>query len=328
MILVTGANGLLGSYICRKLLSEDLPFMALKRPHSDLSLLEEVKDDIQWIVGDLDDLETLEDKIKGIKTVIHSAALMSFHSADRSKMTKVNVLGTRNLVNLCLRAGIPELIYISSVAALGRPKNIREIDENTKWQPSGLNSAYGESKYFAELEVWRGQAEGLKTTVVNPSVILGPGDWEKSSAKIFKYVWDERPAYASGKINYVDVRDVADIVVDLHKGDLHGERFIINAGNANYKDVFNIIAKHFNKKPPGIKVSPWMMAPAVSAAKVISWLKREKPALTIESARLSQSDFYFKNDKIIHRLAFQFRSLEDTLRWCCNELKLKYVKCN
>ena len=328
MILVTGANGLLGSYICRKLLAENIPFLALKRPHSHLGLLDDVKDHIKWVVADLQDIEALEGQIEKVDTVIHSASLISFHHEDHAHMSTVNVLGTRNIVNLCLRLKIPRFIYISSVAALGKPKNIYEIDEDTEWQPSGLNSAYGESKYYAELEVWRGQAEGLKTTVINPSIILGPGDWQKSSAQIFKYVWDEKLVYTTGKINYVDVRDVADIVTDLYKGGSYGERFIVNAGNASYKDVFGIIAKYFNKKPPRIKAASWMIRPAIALAKIASLLKGGKPLLTWESVRLSQTNFYFKNDKIVNHLAFKFRSLDDTIQWCCNELKLKYVKCN
>src|SRR6185369_576794 len=124
--------------------------------------------------------------------------------------------GTRNVVNACLTSGIQRMILISSVAALGRKKGQTEINEESQWTDSELNTDYANSKYLSELEVFRGQEEGMSISIVNPSVILAPANITKSSAKIFDYVLKDRPFYIDGSINYVDARDVAELVFKLH----------------------------------------------------------------------------------------------------------------
>ena len=86
------------------------------------------------------------------------------------------------------------------------------VDEDAKWEDSPYNSHYAQSKYLAELEVWRGIAEGLSAVVVNPSLVLGVGDWGRSSSRVFRYIWQEKPFYTDGQVNWVDVRDVAEII--------------------------------------------------------------------------------------------------------------------
>ena len=184
MIAVTGANGLLGSFIIRKLIETQQPFIAIKRERSDTSLLKDVSSHIQWRDANVEDPVSLEEAFRDVKQVIHAAAIVSFNPAKAKRIYDVNVLGTRNVVNACLHHNINKLIHISSVGALGRQKGQKLIDEKNKWTESSVNSAYAESKYLAELEVFRAQEEGLKSVILNPSVILAPGDWSRSSAQL------------------------------------------------------------------------------------------------------------------------------------------------
>lgn len=317
MILVTGATGFLGSFICRKLLKEQIDFIALKRSNSSLSLLEDVKDQIIWHEGDITQIDTIDAILEKVDIVIHAAAVVSFHSSDYEKMSRVNVEGTKMLVNSCLRSGIKKLIFVSSVAALGRDKTKSEVDESNKWQESKYNTYYGESKYLAELEVWRGHVEGLDAVVVNPSVILGPGDWNNSSSAIFKYVWDEKPFFTQGYINYVDVRDVSDIIYKLLNSNITGQRFIVNAGKVTFKEMFDEIAKRFNKKTPNIKATQLL----VKIGLFIEWLKYiftgKKPLITRETARVGKTQIYFDNTKVLNELNHTFVPLDETLNWAC-----------
>ncbi|MFZ1806975.1 MAG: NAD-dependent epimerase/dehydratase family protein [Cyclobacteriaceae bacterium] len=316
MIAITGASGLLGSRIAHQLDADATSFFGIKRNQSDISLLGNMT--IDWKEADLLDVGALHEALEGATTVIHTAALVSFKSGDSEQLYRVNVEGTRNVVNACLSLGIPRMIHISSVAALGRQKGVYHIDENNKWVDSKLNSDYAESKYLAELEVFRGREEGLEIDIVNPSVILSQADWDRSSAQIFKYVWKNKPFYTQGSINYVDARDVADIVCLLLSRKATGERHIVNGGVVPLKDVLTKVAGHFNKKAPWIRVPGPLVSAAAWLESARSWVTGNEPMVTPQSARTAHERFFYNNEKAIKKLGMQFRTLDDTLEWCCS----------
>jgi dihydroflavonol-4-reductase len=318
MIAVTGANGLLGSYVVRALLDKKIPFVALKRQGSDVSLLSDVNNNIAWRVADVCDTDSLSEAFKDVSGVIHTAAVVSYHEKDKEFINYVNVEGTRNVVNVCLQLQIEKLLHVSSVAALGKSGN-QVITENNKWVDSSTNSNYAISKYRAELEVWRGMEEGLKCSMVNPSLILAPTDWTKSSAQLFKYVWDERPFYTDGSFSAVDVRDVADCIVRLYQSGIERERFIVYAETISYKDFFSKAAKYFEKNPPGIKVGKSLLQLAAFTEGVRGKLTGSTPLVTKETARMAGRHFTYSNDKIKKALGIEFQPIDDTIAWCCRE---------
>jgi nucleoside-diphosphate-sugar epimerase len=317
MIAVTGANGLLGSFIIRELMKQKLPFVALKRKDSDLSLLHDVYADIQWMEGDVLDPVALDEALKNISHVIHTAAMVSFNPRARRKIFDVNVQGTRHVVNACLANDVKKIVHISSVAALGRLKGQDYIDETQKWTDNPLNSTYAESKYLAELEVIRGQEEGLETVILNPSVILAGADWTKSSAKLFKYVWDEKRFYIASHLNYVDVRDVARASVELLQRSHPGERFILNGGSIPLSDFFAGLAVRFSKKAPSVKLNKTLLQTVAFLEGMRSRLAGAEPLITPETARLAGTRFHYHNEKIKKHLNFQFQTIDHTLDWCC-----------
>ena len=233
MIAVTGATGLLGSFILRKLAEEKMPVVALKRKGSSMTLAKDIS--VTWREADVLDPVSLIEAFEGVTTVIHAAAFVSFNPRHQKKIADTNIEGTRHVVNTCLALNVRSLIHISSVAALGRQKGVPHLDENSKWVPGALNTHYAESKYLAELEVWRGMEEGLKAAIVNPSVILAPAKTAQSSARIFDYVRKEGKFFTKGQLNYVDVRDVAEMVWRIHRHEITGERFIANGGHVSMR---------------------------------------------------------------------------------------------
>lgn len=317
MIAITGANGLLGSYIVRKLIRQNERFIAIKRKGSDISLLHDVNDKITWFDADILDTVSLSDAFKDATHVIHTAAVVSFNPRKADQVMDINVRGTRNVVNVCLALGIKRLVHISSVAALGRQKGQQVIDENNKWVDAATNSTYAKSKYFAELEVFRGQEEGISTVIINPSLILAGANWNISSAQLFKYVWQQKPFYIDGFVNYVDVLDLTDLTYTLLYSDIEGERFIASAGKISYKDFFEMIAKEFNKKAPSIQLGKTFLKIGAFVEGVISGITGAEPRLTPETARLAGSEFLFKNQKIRNKLKFEFQPIDKTLRRCC-----------
>lgn len=324
MILVTGANGLVGSFVCRALKGAQISFKGLVREGSELSLVDGLEEDM--IFGDFLNIEFLNQEIQNFNVIIHCAAIISFSKRQKEEMYHVNVVGTKQLVDIALTNKIDYFIQISSVAAIGRNEKSKVVDETNLWVPSKSNTAYGESKYLSELEVWRGIQEGLKACIVNPSVILAPGDWDKSSTKLFKYVWNENKYYGIGKLNYVDVRDVVDVIMHLLKTQISNERFILSAAAISYKSFFETVAKAFKKRAPHIPVNKWIGELATIFFQFKSFISNSEPLVTKEAVRVSNDRTVFDNQKIKKMLNFNFRNLEDTVSWSAKEILKKIAK--
>lgn len=326
-VFLTGITGLLGSEIARQFLEKGYHVRALVR---DPARALTSHPHLTYLQGDILDVVSLGEQMKGMDYVVHAAAVVSFAPKDRNEMYKINVEGTANVVNACLSASVKKLCHISSIAAFGRP-SLKEmekveqvdIDETQMWVNSGTNSHYAITKYQGECEVWRGTAEGLNTVIVNPSIILGESAWNQSSTKLFKYIYDGRPFYPEGFLNYVDVKDVAAAVLQLIESPVVGERFCVSAGMISYKEFFDKIADRFGKKKPWFKVSANLMGVLWRAEALKSALTGGAPLITKETAKTAQLRIMQKNGKIRETLGFEFRTLDQTLDRVCTFLAEK-----
>lgn len=323
MIAVTGANGLLGSYLVRKLIERKIPCVAIKRKNSNTSSLADIDQLVTWREADVLDYESLLEAFEGVTGVIHTAAVVSYHKRDRDMLYAINVEGTKHVVNACLHLGLNRLLHISSVAALGKEKGQQLVDETSKWIEGNVVSNYADSKYKAELEVWRGQEEGLSTVVVNPSVILAPTDWDRSSAQLFKYVWQQRPFYTEGTVSTVDVRDVAECVVRLYESSIQAERFILTGEKISYLDFFSKAAATFQKRPPFIRVGKPLLQVVAFLEAVRGTLTGSAPLVTKETAQLAGRSFTYSNEKVKKALGVEFQSIESSIQWCCEQYMKK-----
>ena len=325
-VFITGATGFIGSHIARRYLDDGYSVLALYRPKNGYGSLADVADLITWHEGDVLDIPSLETAIEvgqdpGSLDVIHAAAIVSFVPKDRDRMERINVEGTANMVNVCLKAGVRKLGYVSSVAAIGRPVDKggktgepMMLDEDQKWEESPNNSAYAKTKYRAELEIWRGVAEGLDAIMVNPSIVLGVGDWNRSSLQLIKYVHDEKPFYPAGLVNYVDVLDVTDALVQLMQSEVTARRFILNGGTIPYRSLLIQIAAALGKRPPGTQISPALTRLLWPMEAIRAWVMGRAPLITRETARSSGALYQYKGHKIEHELDFQYRPLSETIR--------------
>jgi len=320
MILVTGATGLLGTELIQQLSSQNKAVKALYRntpPTFSHPTLE-------WVEGDIMDIVFLEELMENIDTVYHCAGLVSFSPKDIERLYKINVEGTANVVNACLNCGIKKLVHVSSVASIGRMPNSAVIDENTVWNSGDKNSEYAKSKHNGEMEVWRGVAEGLNAVIVNPSIILGAGDWNVGSTKIFKTVYNEFAWYSSGVNGFVDVQDVASVMILLMESDIVNQRFILNADNLAYKDLFTSIAKCWNKKPPYKEVTPFIAAIVWRLERLKSFFGDKSPLVTKETVTKALEKYYYKNDKLLNALPeFKYQHTEGSISRICKELTSK-----
>ena len=320
MIFLTGATGFIGSYILAELVREGHTVRALRRQRSvPPHLPREIAEQVEWVSGDILDVTLLNEQLRGCNRIIHAAALISFDPGDRKKLFKLNIEGTANLVNAALENNIPDFIYISSVGALGKSNSPAPVNEEKKWQISGQETNYAVSKYHAEMEVWRGMGEGLRPLIINPSTVLGYGDWNQGSCAIFKSVYHEFPWYVKGRNGFVDVEDLAVAVVQLMNGPVRNERFIVSAENWNFRDLFNCIADGFNKRHPPMEATPFLAGLAWRAEKLKSFFTGNKPLLTRETAATARKISIYDNSKMLKVLpGFQYRPLEDSIKNACN----------
>ena len=259
MILVTGGTGLVGSHLLYQICQSETKVRAIKREWSNTNFVRQVfsyyteKADlffekIEWVNADLLNIPELDLAFQGVTKVYHSAAWISFNPKHKNKMMQTNIEGTANVVNLCLTHHIQKLCHVSSVASLDVPRDGGSIDENTPWTNSPENSYYALSKYHSEMEVWRGIEEGLNAVIICPAIILGPGKWEKGSSMLFKQVWKGLSFYTSGTNGFVDVRDVVNVMIQLMKGKIKSERFILCSESISFKKTFDYIAEALGKE--------------------------------------------------------------------------------
>lgn len=329
MILVTGGTGLVGSHLLFNLCAKEDKIKAIKRTSSDVNAVMRVFsfystnpkalfDKIEWVEADLLDYFEIENAFEDVDYVYHCAAFVSFNPNDKQQLLSYNVQSTANVVNLCLEKNIRKLCHVSSVASLGKTPENNIISEQNDWVDSPENSNYSQSKYLSELEVWRGIEEGLNAVIINPSIILGPGDWTRGSSTIFKKIADGMPFYTDGKNGFVDVRDVATIMIALMESTINSQRFILNAENVSFKVLFDEISNHLNKKKPQINISSNLMALAWRISLFISFISRTKPFITKESAASSLKKNEYDNKRIRDTLNYNFISISQSCKDTCN----------
>lgn len=181
--------------------------------------------------------------------VVHCAAIISFHPKDREKMLRDNVHGTRNLVNACLQNGVKRFLHVSSVAALGRPIEDGPISLNIPWEESPYNTDYALSKYYAELEVWRGKEEGLEVSVFYPGVVLGQGDGHTSSKQVIDVVKNGNPFYPVGSNGFVFVEDLAKKITNELQSPSTENRFLCVSHNLTFEKLISSVAHAYGYKP-------------------------------------------------------------------------------
>lgn len=325
MVLVTGGTGFLGAYIIKYLVEKGYSVRAIRRAGRQLPffIADEIINAVEWVEGDVLDIVSLDDAMEGVDTIVHAAGVVSFSSNNKKEMFQVNVEGTANVMNVALEKNIRRIIHISSVAALGRTASGETVTEEKEWNNSSrLNTLYAISKHKGEMEVWRAIAEGLEGVILNPTVILGYGDWNNTSCAIFKTAYNEFPWYSTGINGFVYVEDVARAAVSLLETSISGERFIINGDNWSYQQLFNTIADGFGKRRPHRKVTPLLARFALLAEKIKSLFTGKASILTKETARIAQNYTYYDNSKLLKTLpGFQFTPLEEGIKRSCEQFQ-------
>lgn len=329
MIFVTGGTGLIGSHLLFELVASGKKVKALKRSSSNLQQVlkifscysdkpEQLFNRIEWVDGDILDYFGIEEHLSGADEVYHCAAIISFRKSQRNQMIRNNTQGTANVVNAALKNGVKKFCHISSIAALGSTRDGSEINEDTNWVPSKGESGYSHSKFFSEMEVWRGIEEGLNAVIVNPSIVLGPGDKYSGSTQLFQTVWNGLKFYTHGVMGYVDVADVAKAMIllmdDKNFDNCKNQRFLLNAENLSYREIFFAIADAMGKPRPRYYASKFILGIGWRAVALYSLFSKNAPELSRETAKSAREIKKFDGSKICRLTGFTYKPMADSIR--------------
>jgi nucleoside-diphosphate-sugar epimerase len=228
-----------------------------------------------------------------------------------------NEQGTANLVDLAVELKIPHFCHVSSVAALGDYQTGVPVDEEFSWKNDRQRSAYSESKFLSEMGIWRGIQEGLSAVIVNPSIILGPGNWNSSSPRLFKTIGKGLKFYTTGITGYVDVRDVSRAIIGLLQSKdweiIKNQRYILSAENHTYQEIFTRIAVALNRPKPTIRATRLMLNLGWRVSKMLARFTGGQPALTKETARSSVKVSEYDGSRITRTINFAYTPIATTI---------------
>jgi len=327
MVFVTGATGILGRVIVLELLKKGRKVRAAKRPSSNIS---EVKhsyqfytenpdgffNQIEWIDVDFEDIHSIESALKDITEVYHCAAKVSFNPKDEKEIEHTNIETTKQLLYACENSSVEKFLHVSSVAVLDLFNEKGELDESSDFNSKEEHSAYAISKHLSEMEVWRASAEGLNTIIINPGMIIGSGNWGKSSGDIFP-TFENNSFTFSGGSSYVDVRDVAKIAIELMEKNAFAERFILISENKRYADLGKQIRSKLGLKEAKI-LSKTQLNLGRVANILFGWLIPKLRMVTKSNIEAITSFNTISNQKIKQKIDYQFISVEESIDFHLN----------
>ncbi|MFN8791177.1 MAG: NAD-dependent epimerase/dehydratase family protein [Bdellovibrionales bacterium] len=313
-VLVTGANGFLGSWLTRALVEKGHDVTILVRPSSDLSELEGVS--YKKAFGDVTDLESLERSFQGQDGVFHLAGVVAYKKKDRAQMEKVNVLGTQNVIAAMEKRNIRKLLHLSSVVAVGASSSPKQIlNEDSPYTLSSLDLGYFETKRAAELAVLQAhQQKRIDPIIVNPSTIYGRADAKKGSRSVqLKVAQGRFPFYTSGGVSVVAVEDVIEGILQAWNKGRTGERYILSGENWTIHELFSAIAREAGVPAPRFLLPSFLLHSVGFIGDQMSRLGL-KGGLSRENAWTSTMYHWFDNSKARRELGFNPRPANEAIR--------------
>ncbi len=321
MILLTGATGLVGRHLLTRLVKDNQPVKALfhsteKRDKvlADLPLTTIEKAKITWHQADLTDIPALEDAFDHITCIYHCAGLVSFDVRDHERLRKVNIEGTANLVNIALAKNVKRFCHLSSVATLGSEPLNRPISESSPRNNDKTYTYYAISKYGAEMEVWRASQEGLSVIIVNPAIIIGPGNWHSGSGQLFSRVANEFPFRIPRVSGFIGVEDVVEIMIQLTQSDLKNERFIAVNNMQSIAELTDQIAKALEVKPAHRPLKKWMVRGIWVLQRTGRLLFNTRQEVTRLSFKMFKEQINYDNSKLLNTIDFQYTPLCESIK--------------
>lgn len=317
-VLVTGGTGFIGSQIVAALIRRGDTVRVLRRANSSLIALKGLP--VKHVIGEILEPEAVARAVAGCDLVFHVAALSSYWRAHRAQIYRVNVDGTRTVMEACLRAGVPRVVHTSSVAAIGIPRNGQPADETATFDALSASFAYADSKRRAEGEVYRAIDRGLAAVIVNPAAVYGAGDHHLiSGSMVLELARRSVPCVPPGGVCVADVEAVAQGHLAAAERGRVGERYILGGENLSYLRIAAIICDVVGRRAPHAAVPAWTLPTAALAVDAINRLSSRPPMVSGEQIRLAAFNVFFDSIKAVRELSYPllpFRgAVEKAYQW-------------
>jgi dihydroflavonol-4-reductase len=317
--LVTGATGFVGAAVARALLQAGWQVRTLVRKGSDRRNLQPLP--VELVEGDLADCGSLARAAADCEALFHVAADYRLGAREPGDLYRTNVDGTRNILNAARQAGVPRVVYTSSVATIGIPVDGSPGREETPVALTDMIGHYKRSKYLAEEVAREAVGEGTAVVIVNPSTPIGPGDVKPTPTgqMVLDAASGRMPAYVDTGLNIVHVDDVAaGHLLAFHHGRV-GERYILGGQDMTLREILIEIAQLVGRKPPRIRLPSGVVLPIAYAAEFVSRLTGGTTRVTVEGVRMARKRMFFSSEKAARELGYQWRAppkaFEDAVIW-------------
>ncbi|MFI4934116.1 MAG: hopanoid-associated sugar epimerase [Caulobacterales bacterium] len=319
-ILVTGATGFVGSAVLRALIARGAAVRVLARPASPRANLAGL--DCEVAIGDITDADAMASAMEGVRHLFHVAADYRLWARDPADLRRVNVEGTRVVMEAALAAGVERIVYTSSVATLRAADAASIVDETQPLAEAEAVGAYKQSKVAAERLVERMVAErGLPAVIVNPSTPIGPRDIKPTPTgrMVVEAATGRIPAFVDTGLNLVHVDDVAEgHLLALEKG-VFGERYVLGGQNVALSEFLASIAALAGRKAPTLNLPRAPLYPLAFAAEGLAHLTGKEPMLTRDALKMASHHMFFSSAKAEAALGYRARpygeALADALAW-------------
>lgn len=328
--LVTGSTGFIGSNLCHRLIDAGIEVRAFHRPNSSLLLLSGLQ--VEHADGDITQPESILNAMRDVDIVFHIAARLG-RPVIVEELYKVNVLGTRYLLEAALKSKVKRVIHTSTTAALGVPRKIPQskdkhilMNENNTWNFPARWWPYGHSKYRAELEVQAAVARGLDAVIVNPTLVIGAGDINRIGGEtIIHAAKNHLFAAPPGGLNVIHIDDLVDGHLKAFEFGKRGERYILGGENMTHLEYLNLVSQVVGAQAPLFTVPDWFLK---IIAKPIEILAKIFPLpIGGDLPRKSSFFFYYSTNKA--KNVFQFsnqatthKAVQEAYNWYCDHQEI------
>ena len=319
MIAVTGATGHIGNVLVRELLARGETVRAIVPPFEDIKSLDGLE--VEIVESDVRDVNSLIKTFRSAEIVYHLAGIVTISSGNDDFLYRVNVEGTKNVVNACLKNKVKRMVYVSSVHALKEPPHGTVIDETCDYDPECTRGSYDRSKALASLEVLKGIDKNLDAVLVCPSGVIGPYDYRISQMGhlFINFMKGDLKASVDGAYDFVDVRDVAKGIILACENGKCGERYILAGEQISVQDLFLELEKLTGIETPSLKVPLWLVKAVSKISPLYYKITGKEPLFTTYSIEVVNSNSKISSDKACNELGYFPRpikkSIKDSVEW-------------